>query len=238
MPDEPDWPDPPPIDKDDPRAQVKLACYQARLDWIKAQQQAAIAVEAAQASADLEREKLVKSNDLAQGQAVMNAYLDVAKGQIDRAASRAQFVQTAASAISTIYVGVLGVSFAVDKGRPLPARGIASTFFLGLAIVLATLFLAYITVPPATTGQAPTGLPAQDQRIRRNTFIAWVRIAALQRLYFLHATVLSLGFGVLFLPAPFIGGSTTAWDIAVIVAGVVAAAVTFLLPRWVGTSGQ
>lgn len=229
---EPNWPNLPEIDKDDPQAQVKFARYQAQLAWINAQQQAAIAPQVALASADLDREKLVKASDLEQSQAVMSAYLDVAKGQIDRATAHGQFVQTAAGAVSTIYVGVLGVSYAVDKGKPLPARGIAPTFFLGLAILLATFFLAYITIPSATEGQPMTGLLIQDQRIRRNTFIRWVRSTAWQRLYFLHAAVLSLGVGVLFLTAPFIGGSTMGWDIGILVAAVVAAFLTFLLPLW------
>lgn len=231
MPDQPDWPELPEIAKDDPQASVKQALYQAQLDWIKAQQQADIAAAATQAAGDLDRHKLLLSNDFAQSQAIMSAYLDVAKGQIDRVASRAQFIQTAASAISTLYIGILGFSFAIDKGAPLPARGIASTFFLGLAIVLATVFLAYLTIPPPTHGQEFTGLITEDERISRDTFILWTRNAAVgNRLYFLHGAVVSLGFGVLFLPAPYISGNTTAWNIGILVAAVAAVALTVLLP--------
>jgi hypothetical protein len=214
-----EWPDLPDIEKDDPQADAKLKLYQAQLDH-----------QAAETSADLERQKLGFSNEFAQAQAVNAAYLDVAKGQMDRAGTRGQFVQTAAAAVATVYSGVLGFAFAAGGHKQLPARGAIPTFFLGLSIVLSAVFLSYLQVAPPTTGEAPTGGFVEDQRIRRNTFIEWTGKNALRRVYFLHCAVISLGFGVIFLASPYVGGTDAKFNTFAFIAAGIALVLTFVIP--------
>jgi hypothetical protein len=132
---------------------------------------------------------------------------DVAKGALDRTRASADFVQKGASAIVAIYAAVLGVAFSVSD-RPLPARGLIPALFLGLAIVCATFFLAWL---PTRPGEA-TAESDQEEWSREqiaNTFILWINRAALGRGKWLRASVVALAAGLLFLPAPFVSFGTT-----------------------------
>jgi hypothetical protein len=76
--------------------------------------------------------------------------------------------------------------------------------FLGLAIVLATSYLAFLTRgdrtdPPPTSGDWETG-----QINRLNAFILWTAESVYRRAFLLRASVVSLGIGVALLPVPFI----------------------------------
>lgn len=84
---------------------------------------------------------------------------------------------------------------------PLPDAGIAPTFFLGLAFFLAAAYVAFLTKPERVKGEPSEGTLRGDQYRRRNGFILWTRSAVLRRCYLLQASVVSLGFGILFLPA-------------------------------------
>ena len=68
--------------------------------------------------------------------------IEVAKGGIERARDSAKYVQTAATAIMAVYTGVLALVFSVTD-NPLPLRGAWAAVFLGLAIALATAYLAF-----------------------------------------------------------------------------------------------
>lgn len=132
-----DWPALPEVVKDEPQKGVKEALYQAKLDAIKADRNAAIEVEKASVAADIEREKAGWASEYVQAQAFYNAYIEVAKEQIDRSTARAEFVQKAAGAVGAAYTAVLALSFALGQTgtNPLPGRGIIPTIFLGLSIV-------------------------------------------------------------------------------------------------------
>jgi hypothetical protein len=201
--------------KDDPQSEVKKLRYQAELDIYKADYEAGIALEKAQTdaaieagklqpTADIDREKTAVTNINAQDQLILAAYLDVAKGSLDRAAGKATFVQAAATAMSGIYAGVLSLRYAVDKGSILPLRGIAPAFFLGLAVVLATVYLSFLTTTGTSTAPAATGNPELDILQERNSFLKWIGGATLHRHGFLQGSVLSLGIGALLLPLPFL----------------------------------
>jgi hypothetical protein len=171
------WPPPPEVTKlplpevvaSDPKAEAKKALYQVQLDMIKALYQAqldiikaehlaVLAAEKAELDARIESDKLESTanieryksdliNEYAQAQAVNGAYLDAAKSALASSTGKANFVQTAATAISGAYIGVLGIGFAVAQGRNFPVRGIAPTVFLGLAIFLAAAYVSFITRP-------------------------------------------------------------------------------------------
>lgn len=214
------WPEPPVINKNDPQAEMKTALYQAQLDVIKAERQANLAVDKAnidakiedakrEASANIDREKAEWANEYAQAQVVNGAYLDAAKSSLDRSVARANFVQSAATAVSGAYVGVLGLIYAVAQNKILPARGIIPTLFFGQAIFLAAVYVSFITRSEDVPGLATDGSLYDKQRQRRNTFLVWISNASFRRRKFLQASVISLGIGAILLPLPFVNISNT-----------------------------
>jgi hypothetical protein len=196
-------------------AENEKALYQAKLDAHKADLAAALALakaaddarlalEKARFDFNVEREKMVQTNEYTQAQQVHAAYLEVAKGALERGAAKATFVQGAATAISGVYAAVLGVTFAVAQDKILPPRGLAPAVFLGLAIALATAYTSFLTKPRARLGKPDSGLLPLDQIRRRNAFVEWTRDATLTRRWALQASVISLGVGTVLLPLPFL----------------------------------
>jgi hypothetical protein len=125
-------------------------------------------------------------------------------------------VQKAAGTIATLYTGVLALAFSVSE-RPLPIRGLAAPVLLGLAIVLSTVYLAYLT--PGRDVNLPK--PHSNWRVatmrRLAFFVEWTRAGAMNRRYWLHASVIALAFAIALLPAPFVaiaGSSEDARDAA------------------------
>jgi hypothetical protein len=161
--------------------------------------------------------------------AVHNARLDVAKAAIDRGRSGAEFVRNAAAGIVTLYTGILGVAFATgDDATPLPARGLAPAILLGLALVFASAYAALLSRTPDSPAPAPHSQLSIFQERRLGAFMGWVSAIAFARAFYLHASVISLGGGVLLLPVAFVAIA----DWLVLAITVVALAVTLLVPRW------
>lgn len=134
------------------------------------------------------------------------ALLEVAKGGLDRARANAETVQKAAGGIGALYTGVLGVAFSVTS-HPLPPRGAIPALFLGLAVALATAYLAYLSRrddPPGAQRnlRQPNSVPEQFARL--SLLVEWVRQAVRRRVGFLRAAVLALALGVITLPLPFV----------------------------------
>jgi hypothetical protein len=77
--------------------------------------------------------------------------------------------------------------------------------FLGIAIVMATFYLAYPTeaVPTADWPEG-AGTTPENQRERTAAFMEWVASAARERTYALRSAVVGLAFGVAFLPIAFL----------------------------------
>lgn len=163
---------------------AKLARYQARLDLYAA--------------------RLKDDDGEVEGRGkYYDALFEVGKGSIDRRRSGASTVQTAAAAIATLYTGVLAVSFSVAD-HPLPPRGLISPFFLGLAIVLSTFFLAYVSQSGVSEG-ATTAPDTEERELKRiNAFLDWVKAAGTANRWAVNAGVVALGVGLVFLPAAFI----------------------------------
>jgi len=160
------------------------------------------------------------------------------------------FVAKSAGAIGGAYTGILALTFALDV-NPLPARGIIPTIFLGLAIVLATGFLAYVSGPDTTAEAHSSGTLDSRQRERRNAFIRWVGAPFVPRSFLLQASIFSLAFGVAFLPAPYVkanklgtgilSAGTLIWIlvlIAVLLTFVLPALVNRFWPRGGGTGRE
>lgn len=129
---------------------------------------------------------------------------EVSKGSVTRAREGAQFVEKAAAGIAAVYGLILGVAFSVAD-NPLPMRGILAPLFLGLALLWATCYLAY----PGRPG-ASQGIPSNAGAAKWfNGFADWITNLTLYRGRFLRSALLALFFGLLFIPAPFIGVTTS-----------------------------
>lgn len=127
---------------------------------------------------------------------------DIGKTTVTRTDSLAQLVQTASAAIVTLYTGVLGFVF-VAGGTALPLRALIPAIFLGLAVVLAAAYAAFLT-PIPDTPYRPTSLPRQNALAQTRAVLRFVRVRNHTRARAIRAAVVALGLGVLFLPAPFI----------------------------------
>ncbi|HLL78462.1 MAG TPA: hypothetical protein VKT25_03125 [Ktedonobacteraceae bacterium] len=197
-----EWPAPLETPTSDKKADTTKALYEAQLQLLNNRQQGYI-----------DHDKAVRASDTAFHQAVFQAYLDVAKGQIDRSVTRTQFLTTAASAIGTVYTALIGLAFGLGQANhELPATGIAPAVFLGLSIALAAYYLTYITsqphllkraTPETKATHAPI-LPVQRLFDERNHLIEWVAATVTNRVHWLHAAVISLAVGVILLPLPFV----------------------------------
>lgn len=188
------WPEQPPSEKFSDE-EIKKVFYSAELGVVTSQ-----------VTALTDRDKAARASYETLNQAVFSAYLEVAKGQIDRATARAEFIEKAAGTIATLYTGILAFTYNVDtnKGKAFPAVGIAPTFFLGLSIVLAMFYLGYITQPKRFKESASSGLLSQHLIDERNDFISWTSNVVIRRAPWLQTAIISLGFGVIFLPASYL----------------------------------
>ena len=133
----------------------------------------------------------------------------LALAAVERSRAGAETVQRAAAAIATLYAASLGVAFSV-AARPLPLRGILAPLFLGIAIVLASAYLAYIGPTDHDAVPAPAGGAAPEPRAleRTRTLLSLVETVVDRRSPWLRASVVALGCGVLALPAPFLSAGT------------------------------
>lgn len=212
-----EWPPLPDVESGDPQIELKKLLYQAKLQVITTQQ-----------AADLERGEAFRANIYLLDQALHNAYIDVAKGHLDRVRARAEFVEKAAGTIGGAYALVLGLSFDVTKnsGAALPVRGLAPTFFLGLSIVFAAVYHAFITKPYEIKVLHLQGTPSKQIIDERKAFIEWISDIVIARSRWLQTAVISLGFGVIFLPAAFLAIQ----DIIIWIAVGLALLITLLFP--------
>ncbi|HEY7632873.1 MAG TPA: hypothetical protein VH817_19360 [Thermoleophilaceae bacterium] len=170
-----------------------------------------------------QRETQALANDAALYQAEHDARLKVAQGAIGRSQTGAEAVRNTAAALGTLYTGVLGVAFAVDKDHPIPARGVIPAFFLGLALVFATAYVAFLWPGKETRSEKSRDATLRaQQEARLDTFTLWTGEIARRRAWALHTAVFSLGAAVATLPLPFVD-----WDGAGpwIAAGVLALAI-------------
>jgi len=161
---------------------------------------------AAAAKAEADAQAATQATRVDYDKAYYQAMLDTAKGAPDRWRSAAELVQKAAAAVGTLYAAILGGAATVS-GHPLPARGVFPAVFLGLAIAMSTVYVAYGTRGTPLQRFRPTTSPPERMRARLNQFLTAVHESVERRVYWLRASVLALGMGVLLLPAPFIAFS-------------------------------
>jgi hypothetical protein len=227
----------PPIPDEEPAQQIDFLKirYQGEVDEAKAQLRDKATAEGQNVNEDWELEKYSWEQEKAAWEAeyelqksIHDARIEIAKGSIERAHNGAEFIRNAAGAIATVYTGVAGLAFATKDGLQLPARGIIPAIFLGLALVLSAAYVAWIRRGPDSPAPVPhSSLPEYQDR-RLNAFTIWVSGITLNRAYAMHAAVISLGAGVLFLPTPFINIPTWfAWG-----APICVLILMLLIPWW------
>jgi hypothetical protein len=181
-----------------------------------------------------ERERAAWAAEYADSHAVHQARIDIAKDAVARAHSAAEFIRNAAAAIVTLYTGIIGISSVLDRSREglLPARGILPAVFLSGAIVGASAYVALIQRPkPFQTPKPHSSLPELQER-RLSSFVDWLGDMTLKRAYALHAAVISLAMGTIFLPAPFLDGlDGYQWMSAAVVAAIITLALPYFTTR-------
>jgi len=161
--------------------------------------------------------------------AVHDARIELAKTAIERGRAGAEFVRNAAAGIVTLYTAILGVAFSVTKdaqAAPIDAVGIVPAIFLGVALVLATAYVALLGKQPDMAPPQPHSIYRTMQERRLSAFTNWASSLALSRVIFLHASVIALGFGVLFLPVAFLDVSSSVVGLAT----GIALALTVVIP--------
>ena len=211
------------------------ASYQSRLDAVKAQQTL---------QQDLARAQW--TNEYTLRQALQAGYVAVAQGAIDRARDSAKFVQTAATAIGSLYTGLLALTYRTGLGAQSStpngvkqlwdSRALIPALYLGLAIALATAYLAYLAhgTPTAAPGGSDDLTELATQRL--DVYLRWVHEAVVRQRYLLQVAVLSLSAGVIALPAPFVSVAADNERLLWVLA-VVALVPLFLLPLMIGAAG-
>lgn len=137
--------------------------------------------------------------------ALFDKILETATGSIDRAKNAATFVQGAAAAVATLYTGALSLVF-VAGDNPLPVRGLAPTFFLAGSVGLAAFYIAFLTKGQSIRSPSyhPNNSTATRLAIQIQKYLEWTGSAIHARRAFLQGAVISLLFGVLLLPLPFV----------------------------------
>ena len=206
--------------------------YEKRLDDFATDKQTETDAEVARLDRDWQAEKASIDAEIALFKAIHDARVEVAKGAIARGQAGAEFVRNASAAIVTIYTGILGLVFGKEAFAETPAAlkfplvGLIPALFLAFALAAAAYYVAYLTRAPAVDAPIPSSSYRVLSDRRLNVFVDWVSQIALNRVYWLHAAVIALSFGVLFLPIAFTRiSSVAAW----VLAGLAALA-TLILP--------
>lgn len=168
---------------------------------------------------DLETAKADEAKLIAANQAKLDNLAEfygsmskMATDGIEHARSAADTVQKASAAIATLYTGTLALVFSVTD-NPLPARGVLTPAFLGLAVVLSTAYLAYV-VPTLRTTDLPVAGDAPEPRVfaRIAFLVDRARTIASRRSWCLRASVVALGVGLAYIVLPFVSFATSSPD--------------------------
>lgn len=145
-----------------------------------------------------------RNSELASLAAFGTAMHTLVGGSVDRARMAAQIVQSSSAAIAVLYSGVLALVFSA-RSNPLPLRGVLTPLFLGLAVVLSSAYIAYLGEIGKPVGSKPGGRGPEPKAFARiNDFSAVVTEIVKRRVWCLRASVVALGLGLLFIPAPFL----------------------------------
>jgi hypothetical protein len=202
------------------RADTELALNEARDDK---------ELEVENARADKAREVMEarvdadRTAEVALLKSIHDAYIDVTKGTLDRSVTRAQFLTAAIGAVSTAYTTLLGVNFAVASSKPAPGRALIPVVFLGVALALAALYVAFLRRTSSDRQLLPTSTAVTVAEDRLVTFMEWTFAGVLARSWALRTSIVAFAAGIAVMPLPFvtISDKTEHWVVAVAAASVV-----------------
>jgi hypothetical protein len=135
---------------------------------------------------------------------VHDAYIEVTKGTLDRSVARAQFLTATIGAVATTYTTLLGVNFAVANSKPAPGRALIPVLFLGLALGLAALYVAFLRRTASDRQLLPTGIGGDVAEERLKTFMAWTFAGVLNRAWAIRTSIVAFAVGIAVLPLPFV----------------------------------
>lgn len=165
--------------------------------------------------------------ELADIAAMADAYRTLAVGEVERGRDGAKTVQTASAALAALYTGILGFTFSVAD-NPLPARGVLTPVFLGVAVVLSTFYLAWMSPEVRRTPSAVAEEKSLEQRVvLRAGWIGEIAQSMTRRnAWALRGGVVALGVGLVYVALPFVSlggsvqpGDAAAWPPAVVADG-------------------
>lgn len=133
-------------------------------------------------------------------------YYSLALGSLERSKFAGESIQKASAAIATLYTGVLALVFSVTD-NPLPLRGIIAPLFLGLAVVLSTVYLTYLVNPPRIDPGWNLQSAAREKKAyaRLNTFIEATSTIVKRQIELLGCALAALFVGLAAIPLPFLG---------------------------------
>ena len=148
----------------------------------------------------------VASADAANLKEMHDRYYDLAFGSLDRSKFAAETIQKASAAIAALYTGVLALVFSVTD-NPLPLRGIIAPIFLGVAVVLSSVYLTYLVTPPRIDPAWDLQSAAREKKAyaRLNTFIDDTSAIVKRQIELLGCSVSALFVGLAAIALPFLG---------------------------------
>jgi hypothetical protein len=200
------------------RDDTKLALGEARDDTALAVENARIdkAREVLDARVDTDR-----AAETALLSALHTAYIEICKSSLDRSVKRAEFLTATIGAVATTYTTLLGINYAVANGKPLPERAMLPVIFLGIALLLAAVYVAFLRKTVTARRLLPTSVGGQVAEERLKTFMEWTFAGVLSRTWALRTAIVSFAVGVALLPLPFVAISNHTGAALAVVGGIV-----------------
>lgn len=152
------------------------------------------------------RRASLASADAASLKEMHDRYYNLALGSLERSKFAAETIQKASAAIATLYTGVLALVFSITD-NPLPLRGIIAPLFLGLAVVLSTVYLTYLVNPPRIDPGWNLQSAAREKKAyaRLNTFIDATSAIVKRQIELLGCALAALFVGLAAITLPFLG---------------------------------
>ena len=145
-----------------------------------------------------------RAAEVALVQSVHDAYLEVTKQSLDRSLKRSEVVTTTVGAISGTYTALLALVFSVATKQPLESRALVPVLFLGCALLLASIYAAFLRRQTISRRLLLSGVGGMVAEERLRTFLDWTFAGVLQRAWALRASLVALGLGIALLPLPFV----------------------------------
>lgn len=174
----------------------------------------ALAVAVARQDAD-------RAAEVALLQSMQNAYVEVAKSSLDRSITRANFMTGLIAAISGTYTTLLALVYGIGENPvALPGRAMIPVVFLGIALVLASFYVAFLRRNVKKRNLLPSGIGGTIADERLKTFLDWVFSGVLERAWALRTSIVAFGIGVALLPLPFLNIDVAVTRDLTIAAGV------------------